>query len=315
MMNLFERIYSIYIIFLALLLLVFSCPANAEELSLDDCRPLEISQETFDEPLEYSNAVLWKISKTGQPPSYVFGTIHVSDPEITRLPENVRKTLLNAKIFTMEALPDDEQQLQFSQMMFFNDGTTLRDFVDQSMFERIAEILANYQFTTEMVLFLKPWAAFLIMNYPVDGGIPLDMQLLNTAEENGAQITALETLEEQGEIFGDMALESQLRLLLDTVCHYEMLEDDFEVMKSYYLKRDMHGLYVYSNQYTISNEALYLELVKRLLTDRNHRMVDRMQDVLRRGNAFIAIGAMHLPGSEGVLALLEVMGYKITPVY
>ncbi len=315
MTKLFEHIKSIYIILLALTLLVFNCLARAEELSLDDCRPLEMSQETLEEPLEYSNAILWQISKSGQSPSYVFGTIHVSDPEITRLPDDVRKALLGARTFVMEALPDEEQLLAFSQTMFFNDGTTLRDFIDQYLFERTAKILAEYQYTTEMVLFLKPWAAFLIMNYPVDGGLPLDMQLLNKAQENGAQVTALETLEEQGGIFGDMALESQLRLLLDTVCHYEMLEEDFEVMKSYYLKRDMQGLYVYSNQYTISSEGLYQELIKRLLTDRNHRMVERMQDILQEGNAFIAIGAMHLPGDDGVLALLEGMGYKITAIY
>ena len=101
-----------------------------------------------------------------------------------------------------------------------------------------------------------------------------------------------------------------IRSYYDTVCHYEMLEEDFEVMKSYYLKRDMQGLYVYSNQYTISSEGLYQELIKRLLTDRNHRMVERMQDILQEGNAFIAIGAMHLPGDDGVLALLEGMSYN-----
>ncbi len=55
--------------------------------------------------------------------------------------------------------------------------------------------------------------------------------------------------------------------------------------------------------------------MKRLLTDRNYIMADRMQSILQKGNAFIAIGAMHLPGEEGVLSLLNKQGYKIHSVY
>ncbi len=55
--------------------------------------------------------------------------------------------------------------------------------------------------------------------------------------------------------------------------------------------------------------------MKRLLIDRNYIMTERMQDILDEGNAFIAIGAMHLPGEEGVLSLLGKQGYKIHSIY
>jgi hypothetical protein len=44
-------------------------------------------------------------------------------------------------------------------------------------------------------------------------------------------------------------------------------------------------------------------------------MVDRMQPFLDAGGAFIAIGAMHLPGDDGVLSLLANKGYEISAVY
>ncbi len=55
--------------------------------------------------------------------------------------------------------------------------------------------------------------------------------------------------------------------------------------------------------------------MKKLIQDRNHIMSERMQAFLKKGNAFIAIGAMHLAGKEGVLALLEKQGYSVSPVY
>ena len=53
----------------------------------------------------------------------------------------------------------------------------------------------------------------------------------------------------------------------------------------------------------------------RLLTRRNERMVQRMQPRLKEGNAFIAVGALHLPGEEGLLKKLADRGYTITTVY
>ena len=54
---------------------------------------------------------------------------------------------------------------------------------------------------------------------------------------------------------------------------------------------------------------------QRLLFDRNTRMVERMQPQLKSGNAFIAVGALHLYGERGVLSLLAREGFRITRVY
>ena len=55
--------------------------------------------------------------------------------------------------------------------------------------------------------------------------------------------------------------------------------------------------------------------IERLLDARNEVMVHRMDGLLKHGNAFIGVGAAHLPGDKGVLRLLEKKGYKITRVY
>ena len=296
-------------------LLLWSCLIRADQATQNDCRPLELAANQSSEPLDYADALLWEISKNGHVPSYIFGTMHVSDPRVTELPQPVSEKLQNADVFVMEALPEPEEAMVFSQMMFFNDGTTIKEYVDDALFNQMAEILVQYQLPSEAVTFIKPWAAFLIMNYPAENGVPLDLQLLNTAQQNGAELKGLETLTEQGIIFSSMDFETQMRLLLDTVCNYHTMNDDFEIMKSYYVKKDLQGLVSYSNKYSFSEEKVYVDLVKKLLPDRNVVMAERMQAILEKGDAFIAIGAMHLPGDDGVLALLANKGYKITAVY
>jgi len=288
--------------------------SQAKELISAQCEPLT-ERSSAPEELQYSQGLLWTIAKEGKQTSYLFGTIHVSDKEVTTLPDVVDKALHDTDQFVMEAIPDMEQLMLLSKTMFFSDGQLLSNFVDDSIYEKTKEILSSYQLGSDAVSVMKPWAAFLVMNYPPDQGEPLDMVLLSLAQQNGAAVGALESLKEQGEIFSELNMEEQAQLLIDTVCHYDIMEEDFAAMKSFYLKRDLGGLYNYAQRYSINDKPIYQRLMKKLVLDRNYTMAERMQPMLEKGNAFIAIGAMHLTGKAGVLSLLEERGYSVSAVY
>ncbi len=62
-------------------------------------------------------------------------------------------------------------------------------------------------------------------------------------------------------------------------------------------------------------QALAESFQEDFIVARNKRMVARMADILGEGGSFVAVGALHLPGDEGVLNLLAEQGYKVTRVY
>jgi hypothetical protein len=280
-----------------------------------DCRVFDKISSDSISIAKYSDALLWKVSKAGNSSSYIFGTIHVSDPRITNLPEAVKSALNNSDTFVMEALPNPEDVLMLSQMMFYADGTTLSEYLDDELFLRTAEVLSAFQLPVEAVAIMRPWAAFLMMNYPADNTMPLDLKLLEIAISQGSKTAGLETLSEQGAVFSEMALADQLRLLLDTVCNYDLVTQGIEEMKQFYLAKDLNGLLAANSQHPYADEPLYKELTRRLLTDRNKLMIDRMQPYLQKGDAFIAVGALHLPGDDGIIENLNQQGYKITAIY
>ena len=171
----------------------------------------------------------------------------------------------------------------------------------------------------EAVAAMKPWAAFLTMSYPPEQARApdeaLDLVLLSKAKQNGAEVAGLESLAEQAALFGQFTLAEQSKILTDTVCHYDLAWREFAELKSLYLRRDLGGLYRYSRRYTARGKPIYKRLMQALNADRNGKMVQRMRPMLDKGGAFIAIGALHLAGEEGVLALLEKQGYRLQSVF
>ena len=63
----------------------------------------------------------------------------------------------------------------------------------------------------------------------------------------------------------------------------------------------------------VADDAGYADFEKTMITSRNGVMVRNAEPILAEGNAFIAVGALHLPGPDGVIELLRRDGYVVTP--
>jgi hypothetical protein len=115
-----------------------------------------------------------------------------------------------------------------------------------------------------------------------------------------------------------MPMESQVALLRHSLAHRAELMELGERTLQAYLQRDLAAIWRLREEFS----ARYAEIaphqavfMQRVVYDRSVVMAFRMQRELRRGRAFVALGALHLHGSRGVLALLEADGFKARPVY
>ena len=64
----------------------------------------------------------------------------------------------------------------------------------------------------------------------------------------------------------------------------------------------------------LAEDSALNEFERNLIDNRNHTMAERLQPFLADGNAFVAVGALHLPGEEGLVKLLPGQGYRISAV-
>jgi len=279
------------------------------------CRPYKKNDQISVADDRFAEGLLWKISRDDGKSGYILGTIHVDDPRILDLPPIVTTSLAQSKQFVMEVVPDDRDAIKSSNAMFFTDDNRLNRLLPADLYRDAITILGRYNLAENTVARLKPWAAFIIMNYPPDMGKVMDLKLLDQAKINNLSVYGLETIDEQIAVFADITMADQLRVLVDTLCHYEDAANDINKIKSLYLQRDLKGLSAYSYQYVFEDNSAYEKILERLIYARNRRMVERMDALLDKDNVFFAVGAMHLSGEKGILSLLSRRKFRISRIY
>jgi uncharacterized protein len=131
-------------------------------------------------------------------------------------------------------------------------------------------------------------------------------------------VEQIEGVEEQIFTFDECPMQTQVALLRHSLAHRDELLELEDATIAAYLARDLAGLWRLRQRFGERHPEIAEHLAvmtKRLLHDRSVVMAYRMQRELRRGGAFAAVGALHLYGTRGVLALLEQDGYRAARVY
>jgi len=262
--------------------------------------------------------LLWKISKTGVVPSYLFGTIHSDDPRVIELPSLVEKALNKADTVALEIELNIGNMLRSATAMFFEGDDNLKSVLPAKDYKAIIARLEKHGIPAAAANRMKPWAIMVTLSMPeLESGKFLDLILYERAVETGKKVYGLETIDEQLGVFENMPIEEQIILLHETIDLIEKEPDFFEKLHQLYLKRNLTTLLEFYQSYLQSHahQEILEKFDIKILKLRNERMVQRMQPRLREGNAFVAVGTLHLPGEEGIIRLLEQEGYTVKAVY
>lgn len=264
----------------------------------------------------YGEGLLWKIEGHGIEPAYLFGTIHLEDPRVTRLPPVVQDVFNSATSFITEVEMHPAARASYSERMRLAQGVSLQQYLEAPLYQQLVHILdTEYALTESVLANLKPWAVFILLSRPppVTGRV-LDDLLDAQAVQQGKSVHGLETVGELVAALDGMSVDDQIEILVDTVRNRDQLAGQLEMLTTLYLQQDVAGMLAL-NARQHQDEALFERFMERTLYQRNRRMALRIRDWLGDGNAFIAVGALHLPGERGILRNLEADGYRISRVF
>jgi uncharacterized protein YbaP (TraB family) len=269
----------------------------------------------------------FRLSRDEDPPSYLFGVLHLADPRITAFSPRLLMALAEARVVALEtkdtaasvarAMREDRVELRKA-LLAEGDRlpTKLVDSADLTDFDRI---FGRRSILTIPARELKVSVLTLLDQPPCAGGHPYaDESIADIARSQKTPLVGLETLTEQLAILDGLPVGVERDLLVATLRQADHAEDMTETAIVRYLNGDLGGLLAWMRSPEpipgAAGARTPSTFLERLITMRNRRMRERALPMLKEGGAFIAVGAAHLPGREGLLQLLGEDGFRIEAI-
>jgi uncharacterized protein YbaP (TraB family) len=275
--------------------------------------------------------LFWKIEKEGLKPSYLLGTMHVTDPRVLTMPAAARKAAADASTIVIESdeILDEKKaaaaMLMHPELTMFMDGTTIRDHLSAEDATLLEDGLKERGLALAAVARMKPWIISSFVALPAceiarkaGGASFLDKLIAEDAIKVGKKVAGLETLAEQLKAMADLPVEFHLQALIETLELGDRMDDVIETMTMLYLAGEtgmtMPMLAAVTPSKPGEDESGYAAFEQRIVLDRNKVMAERAAPMLAEGNVFVAVGALHLPGKDGLVELLRKQGFTVTAV-
>ncbi|MFO0991386.1 MAG: TraB/GumN family protein [Hyphomicrobiales bacterium] len=276
-----------------------------------------------------SRGLFWKIEPPGgAAPSYLFGTMHVTDPRVHALKAPVQAALDNAAtviIESTEAINKTEvarHLFSIASLMVLPGEQTLADVIPAADLAKVKDYY-NGQGGFAAQLKFRPYMPAIALSFSpcelarqAEGLESLDAAIAATALSDGKTVVGLETLLDQFTSMSDMPMPQQVDMLMQAIELRPQVDDYKETLIRLYLAEELGLLLAWSRATTVEHgdQATWDSFKNLLIDTRNKRMAERAMPILDEGNAFMAVGALHLPGETGLVELLRKAGYKMTPV-
>ncbi len=254
-------------------------------------------------------SLFWKIEGKGmEKPSYLYGTMHVSNKIAYHLNDEFYQALRDVDQIGLETNPEDwmdkmleeggnnygaNQNLYKSFMPIFPEEDNFKYVLKQNnelvngILYRNSDVQQNFQEETY-----------------------LDMFIYQAGGKLGKPVYALEDLD----VADDLAKKASIHSYDPDKEHSPWLKKKLqekgivELVEEAYRDKNLDLIDSLNRDYYSDEYNEYM------LYQRNRNIVVAMDSVMKKGTLFVGIGAAHLPGEKGVIEYLRKEGYTLTPI-
>jgi uncharacterized protein len=276
-----------------------------------------------------STSVFWKIAKPGIAPSWLLGTMHSPDARIARMDGTVRaafdasNTVLVESTDALDPAKMRAAMLELKDLAFLPAGSTLESLLPQAALAPLQREAETHGIPWAAARQMQPWMVAAAIARPVcelmaasTGEPVLDQMIALEAQKSGKTLEGLETVAEQFKAVASIPAEFHVNALADLVELGPLSDDVMETTKLLYLQGNTGLIVPLVRVYSPKAYAGkgYEEFEELLVGKRNAVMAQRSVPWFDKGGVFMAVGALHLPGENGVVALLQKAGFTVEPV-
>jgi uncharacterized protein YbaP (TraB family) len=280
----------------------------------------------------FAQGNLWQARRDGSEITLV-GTYHLDDPRHPETLDILAPHLASASALLVEAGPEEEAALQADvaanpERLVITSGPTLPEALPPQDWQRLSEALRARAMPPFMAAKMQPWYVMVLLSIPAcqfaqtASANGLDKQLVARAIQAGIPIRAVEPWDTLFSVFADLGTADQNDLLMQTVDADAAGDDMAVTLADSYFAGENRLLWEFTKldaqrrsgltEAEIARDFDMMEEV--MITRRNKSWIPVIEEAASEGPVLVAVGALHLPGEEGVLNLLSQEGWTITPL-
>lgn len=257
-----------------------------------------------------TKSLLWEVTGNGmQKPSYIYGTIHVINKKDFFITPKVKKSLKKSDKLIMElALDKPDLKIQMTDMLM-PQGFSLDSVVGKENYARLSKFIADsLHLSADLFRHMKPVFVYQMITGLMMGQdiASYEMVFTEAFQKASKPIEGLETLDFQLSLMNKIPYSEQTKMLMDCVDHFAKSKTEIEALVENYKKEDLEALR--------DSKEEDPKIEQLLLNGRNEQWVPKIKQLMGKQSNFIAVGAAHLAGPEGLLNLLRKEGYSVTAV-
>ena len=263
-----------------------------------------------------NNSILWEINGNGlKNPSYLFGSFHLTDKRVFNFPDSVIAKLKECETAAFELNLDSVSGMMLEDAIKKAKKWKVNEILSKNEMEKLKRELKKKNISTDNLDNEVPLNLYNRYIETVrkknnkDMNTFLDAYLFRIAHLYGKDIIGLETYAEQLNALTNLKDDDQKKLLMSMTDSTYNPKVYMDSLISLYIKQDINGIYSMISRFA-PNDFENIVLIKR-----NYVMDRRIDSLIQHRSAFICVGTGHLPGTEGLIALLSKRGYTVKPLY
>jgi len=260
---------------------------------------------------------LWKVqSRAGV--LFLAGSIHALTPDAYPLSPAYQNAFdasgaLVEEIDLAEANPLTSAPALLSKGMY-QDGRTFDGAVSPETAALVADKLKGIPLVMNLIQPMKPWMVMLLVealeaqSAGLDPQLGLDKHFYDMAARTKKTVMGLETAESQMDRFDRMPEALQEKLLRSELTEQETERTSLRSLVTAWKAGDAASVEALLLAGFRDNPEAYTSLV----TERNRNWMPQLEACLVRASpCFVVVGAAHLVGPDGLLAMLRARGYGV----
>lgn len=249
---------------------------------------------------------------------FLCGTIHILREDDYPLSPAYEAAYANSDRVVFELPPGAAEGSFMKDRMLalgtYDKGDSLAAHVTKETWDNVIKWAVSRKMDPASLSRFRPWLVSLVITsteYAALGAKPewgVDQHFEERTKRDEKPASGLESVEFQLQLFAGLTDQQQNEMLVQTLAEVSTLPQEFDKM----IESWKHGELDELTTMLFREQAKFPDLMEHFLYDRNEAWMDRLDEMLKKGErVMLLVGTGHFAADKGLIPLLKKRGYIV----